>query len=390
MTSDLSPQENPHIPARSGLHAGRDRAWLEIDPGAIRHNLQQVRSAVGPEVGLIGVVKGDAYGHGAVRIATTLAQEGVDFFAVATVDEGLELREGGIGGSMLILGAVSPQRVEGVVEASLTPIIVSVAHAEALSRALGDRELSVHLKIDSGMCRMGVRWDEIEAACHKLRALRNLEYEGVLSHFAAAGDDDSFSHSQLSAFEDAIACAENILGPFDIIHMGASQALLSCPRGHFDMVRPGNILYGSVADIDAGLMPDLRPAMALKARLALVKQIQAGDAVGYGCTYHARAAEYIGVVPVGYADGYFRSLSNCADVLIGGRRCPVIGRVSMDSTIVRLGPQAFAAAGDEVVLLGSQGDETISAEELARRAGTITQEIFSAMSRRLPRIYRDE
>ncbi len=390
MTSDVSPRENPHPSARHTAHTGRDRAWLEIDPGAIVHNLRQVREAVGPGVGLIAVVKADAYGHGAVRTATALAEDGVSSFAVATVDEGLELRDAGIEGFMLILGPVAPERIDEVFEADLTPIIVSVAHAEALSEALGDRKLSVHLKLDSGMCRMGIRCDSIQAACQTLRMLKNLEYEGVLSHFAAAGEDDSFSHSQLDAFEDAVACAEDMLGAFDMMHMGASQALLVYPRGRFDMVRPGNILYGSVADIDPERMPDLRPAMSLKSRLALVKRIQPGDMVGYGCTYTAQEPEYIGVVPVGYADGYPRSLSNRAEVLIGGRRCPVIGRISMDSTIVRLGPDVFEQAGDEVVLLGSQGDETIFAEDLAKQAGTITQEIFSRMSCRLPRIYRDE
>lgn len=369
---------------------GRDRAWLEIDLGAIRHNLRMLRQTVGDSTKIIPVVKADAYGHGAVPVARALADEGVDFFAVATVDEGLQLRDAGLGGSILLLGPTAPERIGEVHEATLTPTVMSLEHAIHYHDALGDRRLGVHLKIDSGMCRMGIRADEVAGACRKLRSLESLEFEGVLSHFAAAADDDEFSENQRQAFEAAVDEAERHLGPFAIRHMSASQALLAYPDAHFDAVRPGNILYGSVADVEADAIPDIRPAMSLKSRLALVKPVRSGELVGYGCTYEVTEPEHIGVVPIGYADGYPRALSNGADVLVDGKRRPVIGRISMDSTIISMGTSKRTAPYEEVVLMGRQGNEHIPAEELAERAGTITQEIFSRMGSRLPRIYRDE
>ncbi len=367
----------------------RDRAWLEIDLGAIIHNFHVIEERVGGHTTVMPVVKADAYGHGAVPVAQELEKAGAGWFGLATVDEALELRGAGVRGRMLILGCSAPQRAKEIVAADLTPTIMTPVDALAFAAAAGDRPLPVHIKVDTGMCRMGVRHDQIADFCQQVRDLHNLDFEGIFSHFADAGLDPEFSALQIDNFRQAVAVAEQILGPFKWQHMAASAALLLYHDKPFNMVRPGISLYGAVEAVTGDQRPPLKQPMTLKARLALVKRVVPGDKIGYGCTYEVKQLQHIGIVPVGYADGYSRHLSNNADVIIRGRRRPVLGRVSMDVTVVSLGQEADCEPGDEVVLMGRQGEEQITVDELARRAGTIPEEVFSCMGKRLPRIYQE-
>ncbi len=367
----------------------RDRAWLEIDIGAVVHNFHAIRQRVGAHTTVMAVVKADAYGHGAIPVARALEQAGAGWLAVATVDEGLELRAAGIRARTLILGCSAPQRAKEVLAADLTPAIMAPADAHAFSEAATDQRLPVHIKVDSGMCRMGVRHDEIADFCRQVGDLHNLDFEGIFSHFADAGLNPEFSAFQIDNFRRAVGEAEQILGPFKWQHMAASAALLLYHAKPFNMVRPGISLYGAVEAVSGDQRPPLQQAMTLKARLALVKRVVPGDKIGYGCTYEIKQQQHIGIVPIGYADGYARHLSNNADVIIRGRRRPVLGRVSMDVTVVSLGQEPECKVGDEVVLMGRQGAEHIGVEELAHRAGSIPEETFSRMGRRLPRIYQE-
>ncbi len=367
----------------------RDRAWLEIDLGAVVHNFHQIQRRVGGHTTTMAVVKADAYGHGAVPVARVLENSGVGWFGVATVDEALELRAAGVGGMILIMGLSAPQRAAEVVEARLTPTIMSSADARAFSAAAGDAPLAVHIKADSGMCRMGVRHDDMADFCRQIKDLPDLRYEGIFSHFANAGLDPDFSRFQIRNFQQAVDVAQQILGPFKWHHMCASTALLLYDDAHLNMVRPGDLLYGMMEDVPPEALPPVKPAMTVKARLGLIKPVKPGDRVGYGCIHQVAESQDVGIVTIGYADGYPRQLSNVGQTIIRGKRRPIVGRVSMDTVIVSLGTGHDCQVGDEVVLLGRQGEERITAEELAARAGTITQEIASRMGKRLHRVYQE-
>lgn len=368
--------------------SGRDRAWLEFDLGALVQNMQKIQKFVGAHTVPMAVVKADGYGHGAVQMSKALQNAGTRCFAVACIDEGLKLREAGIEGMILILGPSCPKRAAEVIEARLTPSIHSIEEAEAFSEAAaGCDPYPVHIKIDSGMCRMGVRYDQIEKFCEQAREL-NLKYDGIFSHFAEATDEE-FSNYQIANFNAAEQTAAAMLGAFRWKHMCATVAMLKYPHAHFNMVRPGNILYGMTQDAPEGVAPAVTPVMSLHSRLTVIKCMQPGDTAGYGRTYCAESPHDTGIATIGFADGYPRALSNNAEVLIRGKRYPVAGRVSMDTTIVRLDNGHNCQAGDEVVLIGRQGDDEITAEEIANRVNSITQDITSCMGQRLQRIYQE-
>lgn len=367
----------------------RDRAWIEIDLGAIVDNYRVVQQTVGAHTIVMAVVKADAYGHGAVPVSRALQAAGCGFFAVATLDEAVDLREAGIGGMVLVLGCTPHECAGDLRQWRITPAVMCVEDCLAFAREGGDSPVPVHIKVDSGMCRMGVRHDQITQFCESVGGIDGIAFEGIFSHFASAASDAEFSDLQIDNYLRAVAVAEQMLGPFKWQHMCASSAILLYKRAHFNLVRPGDLLYGMSEDVPEGLLPAVRPALALKSRLRLIKPVQAGERVGYGGTYQAPTAHDIGVVTIGYADGYPRLLSNAADVLIRGKRRPLVGRVSMDTIIVDLGVGHDCQIGDEVVLLGSQGDQRISAEELARRGGTINQDIVARLGMRLRRTYKE-
>ncbi len=367
-------------------------AWLEIDLAAIDHNLSLIRDLVGPGVGVVGVVKSNAYGHGAVEVARRLASHGVTALAVALVQEGVALREAGIEGPLLVMGATDVDEAPLFVEHTITPAVSRVEFAQALSQAAGDlgTTASCHVKLDTGMGRQGVRAEQAGEFGAALRALPHLSVDGVFSHFAASPSDREFTITQIEAFTRAVALLEAGLGTrIPLRHLANSGGVLRHPEAHLDAVRPGALLYGIAAHTGGEHHPATRQAMSLKARIVATKDMRAGESVGYSRSYVVLHDTRTAILPLGYADGYPRALSNNADVLLRGRRCPVVGRVSMDCVVIDVGGLEGVAAGEEVVLLGCQGEAMITTGELAERCGTCVEEIVARMGTRLPRVFVD-
>lgn len=335
------------------------------------------------------MVKGNAYGHGAVECARAALAAGASWLAVAMVGEAQVLRDAGIDAPILILGESSPEEAGEILAADATAMVATVEVAQALSRAavrMG-RQAQIHVKIDSGMGRQGVRWDEVEAFASQLAQLPGLRVTGLFTHFAAADAEPDFTRWQFRVFLDACAKMEAFVGPVPFRHCCNTAAAVLYPDMHLSMVRPGAGIYGINPGVPPEKMAGLRPVLFLRARVVLVKELQAGDTAGYGRTWRAPSRRRIALLPLGYCDGYPRVLSGVGQVLLRGRRVPIVGRISMDVTIVDVTEAGDVQVGEEAVLIGSQGSERITVEELAERAGTIVQEIVSRLSPRLPRLY---
>jgi alanine racemase len=365
-------------------------AWLEIDLDALAHNFREIQSIVGPAVKIIAVAKCNAYGHGAIPVVRRVLAEGASLVAVALLQEAMELREVGVTAPLLVLGASDPSEAPEFVAHDVCATVTDPEFARALSAAAvaQGRPGRCHIKIDSGMGRQGVRADAITAFAAELRSLPGLQIEGLFSHFASAGADPDYTELQRQTFVTAAKQLEAVLGKkVPLHHLANSAGILHHPDSWLDAVRPGALLYGIANASGDEHHPSVRPVMALKAKIAFLKDIGSGESVGYSRTFIAPRATRVAILPLGYGDGYPRALSNNADVLVHGRRCPVVGRVCMDCIVVDVGAVPEAQLGDEVVLLGRQGNEKITAGELAQRAGTIVQEIVSRMSTRLPRVF---
>jgi alanine racemase len=366
-------------------------AWLEIDLDALEHNLRLVQQIVGPDVKVFVVAKCNAYGHGAVPVVRRALSAGASTAAVALLQEAVELREAGISAPILVLGATDPCEAPDYVAHDVCATVTSMEFARALSEAAvaQGRPGRCHIKIDSGMGRQGVRAAEVRAFAEEVRELAGLRVEGAFSHFACAGGDCGYTEGQRTAFLSAAAELEAALGrKVPLHHLANSAGVLRHPDSWLDAVRPGAVIYGLAGPGGDEYHPQARPVMALKTKVAFLKDIPKGASVGYSRTFVAEGDTRIAVLPLGYGDGYPRSLSNNAEVLIGGRRCPVAGRVSMDCITVDVSAVPQVRIGDEAVLIGRQGPEEITTGELAVRAGTIVQEIASRMSSRLPRVFQ--
>lgn len=389
----------------------------EIDLGAIAHNLAAIRSAIRGGVGILGAVKADAYGHGAVPVAKALEREGVSMLGVARIEEGMELRRGGIELPILVLsgvpvGGVPPfesleEHVIELVRHRLTPVLYDVGVALAIDRLLQKRDLELpdglppqvrldyHLKIDTGMGRIGVQTEEIRGAVEILSRCRNLRLTGALTHFSDADSDSNesqeFTRRQYQRFQATMPAVRAIAegaGDHVLFHASNSAAALHSVAAELDIVRPGIALYGALPS-EAFRGVRLQPVMKLSTRVLFVKEVPPGTPVSYGRTFVTDRATRIATLPVGYGDGYPRALSGAGEVLVHGTRAPVVGRICMDLTMVDVTHIPNVAAGDEVVLLGAQGDARITAEELASKAGTISYEIFTMISKRVPRVFRN-
>lgn len=364
--------------------------WLEIDLGRIRGNYHVIRRLVPSKTRILCVVKDDAYGHGAERIAAVLQEEGADWFAVSTLDEALELRSAGIAGHMLVFGSVPVDGVDISIEQDIALTVPNDATAlEFASAVPAGKHLKVHLKIDTGMGRNGVLSDEAPAVLRAITEMRKLQTEGIYSHFSCADSDESYSSMQLHRFEKVLhqATVEGIRPP--IAHLSNSAGILMMKSAMFDGVRPGLLLYGC-SPIEGVPIEGLRPAMSLKTRLVGFKTVPLGYGISYGRTYLTYRPTVVGILPVGYADGYSRMLSNKASVLIRGKRAPVIGRVTMDQTMVDLTEVPGVACGDEVILMGESGDQRITAGDLGSLAQTISYEMLCTIGKLVPRTYRDK
>jgi alanine racemase len=360
-----------------------------IDLDAVADNLRSLRSLLPRSVAVCAIVKADAYGHGAVPVSRELEAGGVEAFGVATVEEGLELRRAGVGRPILVLG-IGLSGIEAAQEHGLSPVIYSAAAAERISEAARrmGKPLSVHLKIDTGMGRLGVLGDEWEAVLKDLQENPWIQVKGLATHFSSAESDPAFSRTQLDRFRKAVDQAEGLCKDrLRQVHIANSAGLLNHPESVFTMVRPGLLLYGAYPEPGLRKKIRVRPAMTFKTRVLSVKSLPAGSPVSYGGTFRTERASRIATLPVGYADGYRRDLSNRGWVLLRGRKAPVVGTVTMDLTMIDVTDIPEASEGDEVILFGPAEGACLPVEELAERIGTISYELLCAVGRRVPRIY---
>jgi len=366
----------------------------EIDLSALRYNYSRIREAVRPECGILAVVKADAYGHGFMDVALELEKLAVTAFGVAFLAEGIQLRKSGIDRPILILGGIYPGQEKKCVGFNLSTAVFDIEQAIALDSAAGRlyRKAKIHVKIDTGMGRLGVPFDTADEFFAALRGLKNIEVEGVLSHFASADELDSsgceYTKMQAERFTQSVAAArQNGFDPL-YLHIANSAATFGLDLTGCNLVRPGIALYGALPSADFAGKMDLRPVMALKSRIAMLKKVGPGTSISYARRYTAEESTLVASVPVGYADGYRRALTNRGEVLVRGVRVPVIGTVCMDWIMLDVSKVPEVQVGDTVVLLGSDAEgHSIRAEELAEWSGTIAYEFFCGISKRVPRIY---
>jgi alanine racemase len=356
---------------------------VEVDLAAIRHNAGLLRP---PGVELMAVVKADGYGHGAARAAAAAVEGGATWLGVALVEEGLALRDAGIEASILLLSEPPPGVEEVVVAARLTPTLSSEGAIERFAGAARGGALPVHVKVDTGMHRTGI-WPPEDAVgfCDHVRDA-GLDLEGLWTHFASSEDDPAYTATQRMRLEDVLAKVRAGGHAPRLVHAANSAATILDPQTHFDLVRPGIALYGVPPAPGIGADLGLRPALAWRSAVSRVERLAAGETVSYNRRYAMPADGWVATVPVGYADGYPRPATGSAQVLIGGSRKPVAGSITMDQLMVDCG-QDRPAPGDEVVLLGRQGEHAIDAWELGGWAGTIGYEILARIGPRVPRRY---
>jgi len=367
--------------------------WAEINLEAIRHNVRQIRATVSPSTYVTAIVKANAYGHGAAKVSAAALAAGADFLGVALPEEGAELRENGFQVPILVIGLTLAEQAQLYLDYDLIATVSTLEMARALAEAARrvQRPARVMVKIDTGMGRIGIRPERALSFFQELLAIPELEIKGIFTHLAKADSwDKTHAHQQLEQFLLVVSRLTAAGITLSWISAANSAAILDLARGHFNMVRPGIILYGLPPSPEMEKNSPFLPAMQFKTKIVFLKQVQAGTSIGYGGTYTTTRETFIATLPVGYADGYSRDLSNRASVLVGGRRCPVVGRVCMDQIMVDLGPSSDAQIGDEVVLFGRQGNEEITVTELANLAGTINYELVCAISSRVPRVYINE
>lgn len=365
-------------------------AWIEVDLDAVTHNLRQLRAGLG-DVRLCAVVKADGYGHGAVMIARHLEAEGVERLAVVSLDEAAELRRAGVGTAILNLGPIFPDQARRAVELDIEQMAWEPRLLDALegaAQSLGRRP-RIHFKIDTGMSRYGIPWPEALTLISRMGEWPHLEWLGAMTHFPMSdGLDKSFALLQIERFTGIRRAAAAEGWQIPLWHMCNSGGVLDLPQAHLEMVRVGLMLYGHYPSQEVRRPYDLRPAMQVKCRLAALRTIGRGDTVGYGRRFMAEGTERVGVLPIGYADGYDRKLRNIGQVLLHGQRAPIIGGLCMDACFIRLTGMAEAAAGDPVTLMGREGGEEISPHEIARLIDSVSYEVLARWGRRLPRLYR--
>jgi alanine racemase len=370
------------------------RAWVEINLAALQHNVQQLRGMLSPAADLMAVVKADAYGHGAVTVAHTALQAGATWLGVATVPEGMELRQAGIQAPILVMGAVhSVEEVHAIAHWHLQPTLVTPKQALVFSDALSSRSealaapLPVHLKLDTGMSRLGFRWQQAAEFVQFVRRLPRLQIASLYSHFATADSlDQSTLRLQQQRFDQAVAAlkAQNICPPR--LHLANSAAALTDPQLHHDLVRVGLALYGLYPAAHLRSQIPLHPVMQVKARITHIKEIPAGTGVSYGHQFVADRPLRVAVVGIGYADGVPRALSNQMRVLVRGQQVPQIGAITMDQLMLDVTDIATLQEGDIVTLLGQEQGQAITADDWADLTGTISWEILCGFKHRLPRI----
>ncbi len=366
----------------------------EIDLSALRHNFRQVQGTIPAGCGILAVVKADAYGHGFMDVARELDALGVTAFGVAFLAEGIQLRKSGIDRPVLILGGIYPGQEKKCIGFNLSTAVFSLEQARLLNYVAGKlyRKAKVHIKIDTGMGRLGIPHAEAAPFFQKLQGMKNLELEGIISHFASADELDEegrqYTDRQAGYFAAAVEAARGAGFVPRYVHIANSAAVFDRDLPFCNLVRPGIVLYGAPPSADFEGKLDLRPVMRLKSKVAMLKWVEPGTTISYARRYAAAGKILVASVPVGYADGYCRALTNRGEALVRGSRAPVIGTVCMDWIMLDVTDVPGVALGDDVILLGCDRDgHCIRAEELAEKAGTIPYEIFCGITKRVPRVY---
>ncbi len=374
------------------LHEGRP-TWVEISGDALKHNYLTIKQRLDGKAQLMAVVKADAYGHGAVECAAVLEAAGAEWFGVALIEEGIELRRAGITRPIFALSGFWRGQAAEVIEHDLTPAVFRMDSAEELNECArrADRPIKFHLKIDTGMGRLGVPAAEVAEFAGALGRFDRIELDGVMTHFADAdGEESEFTARQIAVYQEAVDVLKRLGYHPRRLHLANSAGIHAHPRSHGNLARAGATLYGLTRDVLTPQMEplDLRPVMSLHSRIILLKTVPAGAALGYGRTFTTSRQSRIATIPIGYADGLRRALSNHGCVIVRGQPAPIVGRVSMDLTIIDVTDVRDVALGDEVILIGESGGVRIAAEDVAVQIGTISYEVVTGISARVPRIYR--
>ncbi|WP_421657544.1 alanine racemase [Leptothermofonsia sp. ETS-13] len=370
----------------------RERAWVEVNLAAIAHNVRQICSLLADQAALMAVIKADAYGHGATTVAQAVLGAGATWLGVATIPEGIELREAGIDAPILVLGANhTPEQIRAIAHWGLQPTLCTPRQALIFSETLANLNdcpsLPVHLKLDTGMSRLGSAWQQAAEFAHLVHRLPNLEIASVYSHLATADDPDpTIMNRQHQRFESAIAQIRAVGINPPRLHLANSAATLADANLHYDLVRVGLAIYGLYPADHLRSVIDLKPALQVKARVTQVKTISPGTGVSYGHQFIADRELRMAVVGIGYADGVPRNLSNRMNVLVRGQQVPQIGTVTMDQIMLDVSTVPDVQEGEVVTLLGRDGDRSISADDWAKTLGTISWEILCGFKHRLPRI----
>ncbi|MCL4535192.1 MAG: alanine racemase [Bacteroidetes bacterium] len=364
--------------------------WAEIDLDAVAANVRALRSCTGPAVQFAAVVKANAYGHGMEPVAGAALEAGATWLAVNTADEGVRLRRAGFTCRVLLLGYAPPWEAGKVVDNDLTPTVNTMQTAMALAStaAASGKTVDVHVKLDTGLGRFGQLPEEVLPFVQALMSLPGLRFEALWTHFASADEQDkTYTHQQLEVYRQVLANLDAHGISVPVRHAANSAATMEVPESHFDLVRCGISIYGLYPSAEVSRAVPLRPVMALKSRVARVRTLPADSSISYNRTYTTSAPTSVALIPIGYADGLVRALSNRGSVLVRGQRAPIVGRVCMDQCVINVDHIPGVAQDDEAVVIGRQGDEEITADEVAALAGTINYEITSNVSARVPRAF---
>ncbi|MCC6147813.1 MAG: alanine racemase [Anaerolineaceae bacterium] len=364
--------------------------WAEVDLDAIAHNIAAYKRHVGARVEVFAVVKANAYGHGAAAVSRTALTAGASRLAVHRAGEGIELRKAGIDAPILVVGYTPPEGAKRIVRWHLTPSLMTLDFAQALSgaAAAAGAVVPVHVKVDTGMSRYGLMPEEVVEFMTALHRLPGIHIEGLFTHFATADSaDPAITLRQLAVFNDVRAALSEVGITIPIAHAANSAAAMKLPETHLNAIRPGIAIYGMSPSAEWPPVFEIRPSLTLKSLVSRVRDIPAGTGVSYGYTFITARTTRVALIPVGYGDGYHRILSNQGSVLVRGQRAPIIGRVCMDQIVVDVTAIPGVQLGDEVVLVGAQGSQTIRAEEVARLAGTINYEVTTSLLPRVARVF---
>ncbi|MBN1903006.1 alanine racemase [Candidatus Sumerlaeota bacterium] len=361
-----------------------------VSLSAVRDNIKAIREKIGQDCRVMAVVKADAYGHGMIPVAKSALEAGAAWLGIATVDEAVSLRESGFRAPVLLLGPSFPEDAETLVSHDISVALGAFDVARALGKAglkLHKKAL-VHLKVDTGMGRFGFWWKDLASRLSDLKKIRGIHLQGCFTHFAVSDIADfSYTRWQISNFRQFLAAAQKEKVSFDIVHAANSGAILQHPDSWFDLVRAGVMIYGMLPDKETTPSISIKPVMTLKTKLVQIHERPKGRFLSYGCAFQTRRKSRIGILPIGYGDGFSRRLSNRGEVIIRGCRAPIVGRVCMDQVLVDVTDIPAASIGDDVLLWGQNGNDTLKVEEVASWMDTITYEVTCALGKRVPRIY---